>query len=147
MTLVYIVISKLCVMTGRSLHFRTSVRFAKRAYQFHPHLNSKISTSHLQISHHHLAPPQTSKITSTHTSIKSHKSNKNHISQQPKFLPNSHLNHLKTTINPTKYRLHSKSSYIIRRNRPKQPVTPHTQTKPKQFKSNSKSFKSKPFQH
>ena len=90
---------------------------------------------------------KTSKITSTHTSIKSHKSNKNHISQQPKFLPNSHLKPLKTTINPTKYRLHSKSPYIIRRNRPKQPVTPHTQTKPKQFKSNSKSFKSKPFQH
>ena len=94
-----------------------------------------------------LNPPQNPKITSTHTSIKSHKSNRNHISQQPKFSPINHLNHLKTTINPTKYRLHSKSSYIIRRNRPKQPVTPHTQTKPKQFKSNSKSFKSKPFQH
>ena len=94
-----------------------------------------------------LIPPTNPKITSTSTSIKSLKSNKNHISQQPKFLPNSHLNHLKTTINPTKYRLHSKSSYIIRRNRPKQPVTPHTQTKHKQFKSNSKSFKSKPFQH
>ena len=58
MTLVYIVNLRLCVLTGRSLHFRTSVRFAKRAYQFHPHLNSKISTSHLQISHHHLNPPQ-----------------------------------------------------------------------------------------
>ena len=143
LTLVYIVNSRLLCSDGASLHFRTSVRFAKRAYQFYPHLNSKISTSHLQISHHHLAPPQTSKITSTHTSIKSHKSNRNHISQQPKFSPNFHLNHLKTTINPTKYRLHSKSSYIIRRNTSKS----HTQTKPKQFKSNSKSFKSKPFQH
>ena len=94
LTLVWIVNSRLCVLTGRSLHFRTSVRFAKRAYQFHPHLNSKISTSHLQISHHHLNHSPNPKITSTHTSIKSHKSNKNHISQQPKFLPNSHFNHL-----------------------------------------------------
>lgn len=56
LTLVYIVNLRFCVLTGRSLHFRTSVRFAKRAYQFHPHLNSKISTSHLQISHHHPQP-------------------------------------------------------------------------------------------
>ena len=132
---------------GRSLHFRTSVRFAKRAYQFHPHLNSKISTSYLPPSHNNPHSSSNPKITSTHTSIKSHKSNRNHISQQPKFSPINHLNHLKTTINPTKYRLRSKSLYIIRRNRPKQPATPHTQTKPKQFKSNSKSFKSKPFQH
>ena len=128
-------IQDFCVLTGRSLHFRTSVRFAKRAYQFHPHLNSKISTSHLQISHHH---PQPTSKPQNHFDTYFDKipqiQQKSHI-PTTQILTKPHIKSLKTTINPTKYRLHSKSSYIIRRNRPKQPVTPHTQTKPRQFKN------------